>query len=135
MRSPVRWSLFVAAVLSVASTASAESPGQGEAHFRRYCGACHGLSAKGDGIVSGLMRPAPPDLTRLAKRAGGDFPFLDVMKAIDGRSAVGAHGDSEMPVWGEILSFEAAASPDAVAGEVQGKLLEITEYLRSVQEK
>ena len=103
-----------------------------KAVYLKYCGACHGSEGKGDGIVSQLMRPGPTDLTQIAKQHGGEFPTLGIMQVIDGRKSVRAHGDPDMPVWGELLR-----SP---AGGVVGKepparstVMQITDYLRSVQ--
>ena len=70
----------------------------------RYCGACHGAQAKGDGIVSPFMRPTPPDLTTIAQRNGGTFPTEQVERTVDGREMLHAHGTPTMPVWGTILS-------------------------------
>jgi hypothetical protein len=102
--------------------------------YLRYCGACHGPGGKGDGIAGTFMRPKPTDLTQIAKRNGGKFPFEPVLRKIDGRDDVRAHGDPEMPVWGEIFAREvpSSASPHA---PVQGKLLLITTHLQSIQEK
>ena len=44
-----------------------------------------------------------PDLTLIARRAGGVFPRDRIVRIIDGRSVLGAHGSRTMPVWGEEL--------------------------------
>jgi mono/diheme cytochrome c family protein len=101
--------------------------------YVRYCSSCHGYSGKGDGAVAGWLTSKPADLTQLAKKAGGRFPTTKVMQAIDGTKSVRPHGESDMPIWGERFREEAAA-PDASA-HVRSKLLLITEYLESIQEK
>lgn len=116
-----------------ARAADKEQPGK--AMYLKYCSACHGSSGKGDGVVSGLLRPPPPDLTLIAKRAGGKFPFMKIAQAIDGTNTVRAHGDSGMPVWGEIFREEASSGLIAPGAEVRGKVAAITEYLRSIQAK
>lgn len=100
--------------------------------YLRYCSACHGEAGKGDGVVSQLMTPKPIDLTQLAKKAGGKFPFYDVVHAIDGRETLRAHGDSAMPVWGEIFKEEehGALGGEAVA---RSKAVVITSYVESLQ--
>ena len=100
--------------------------------YLRYCSACHGESGKGDGVVSQLMTPKPTDLTQLAKKAGGKFPFSDVVHAIDGRETIRAHGDAAMPVWGEIFTEE---EHGALGGEavVRGKAAVIASYVESLQ--
>ena len=102
--------------------------------YLRYCGACHGPAGKGDGIAGTVMRPKPTDLTQIAKQNHGDFPFPRVVDVIDGRNTLRAHGDPNMPVWGEI--FEEQAGWDAARRiEARGRIMLITDYLRSIQEK
>jgi mono/diheme cytochrome c family protein len=116
--------------------AEPESSGRGE--YLRYCSACHGPEAKGDGVVAGLMRPSPPDLTALAARHGGEFPMTLVVRAIDGREIARAHGTPVMPVWGEILGEELAGTgerPLPVERRVHARIYAIAEYLRSLQTK
>jgi hypothetical protein len=82
------------------------------------------------------MRPSPPDLTLLAKQHGGEFPLDTVAKMIDGREMPRVHGDPWMPVWGTVLSENAAGGKKpkaAVEGKVQGRILAIAEYLRTIQ--
>ena len=90
----------VAFAVTVPAMARAAEPA-GKRLYLRYCASCHGATGKGDGAVApALTRPAT-DLTRLKADAGGKFPFEDVMRAIDGRRAIVAHGTREMPVWGQ----------------------------------
>ena len=112
--------------------AATDAPGKET--YVRYCGACHGPEGKGDGIAGSLMHPKPIDLTQIAKKNGGEFPFMRVMETIDGRNSVRAHGDPQMPVWGEILN-EQASSDTTRRAEVRGRLMAITDYVRSIQEK
>ena len=100
--------------------------------YRRYCGACHGLDAKGDGIVSSLMTPKPRDLTTL-ERDFGKFPREWLIKVIDGRETVRAHGESSMPVWGAHLGTELGA--DVSDAEVENWIETIVAYLEEVQVK
>lgn len=125
---------IAAVLLFAAPTLASEEEEIAAQTYRRYCGACHGLTGKGDGVVSGFLRPKPTDLTQLAKKHNGEFPFAYVMRTIDGREATRAHGDSDMPVWGEILKEE---SRDALVSETaaRSKLLLITEHLRRIQER
>ena len=106
----------------------------GKAEYLRYCSSCHGAGGKGDGFVATFLRPKPPDLTQLAKKNGGEFPYVRVMHIIDGRKGPGAHGESDMPVWGEIF-HQQTGSTTSKQLEVQGKIMVITEYLHSIQQK
>jgi mono/diheme cytochrome c family protein len=114
-------SLGLAIVLIVrASLASGEDAAEpGRALYLRYCSACHGPAGKGDGIAGAFMRPKPIDLTLLTRRNRGEFPFQRTLQAIDGTTQVRPHGESEMPVWGEVLR----------------EPLAITNYIRSIQSK
>ena len=106
----------------------------GKAPYVKYCGACHGPEARGDGIAGTFIRPKPPDLTLIAKRNHGEFPARKVMEIIDGRNTLRAHGDPDMPVWGEI--FHEQADWDARRrADVQEKIRLITEHLGTVQRK
>ncbi|HZP42239.1 MAG TPA: cytochrome c [Candidatus Binatia bacterium] len=77
--------------------ALAAEPSAGEALYRRYCASCHGLEGRGDGPAAGALSPKPTDLTR----STADVPEL--MRWIDGRATVRAHGTAAMPVWGEVF--------------------------------
>jgi mono/diheme cytochrome c family protein len=127
-------SLFIV-IYAAPSMLVAEQEGPpGEALYRRYCSACHGPGAKGDGLVAPLMMPRPSDLTAIAKRNNGEFASDQVAKTIDGRTTLRAHGDPDMPVWGEVLDEEAAEAGEPPA-TVRQKVQLITEYLKSIQTK
>ena len=106
----------------------------GRAMYLRYCSACHGPVGKGDGIAGSFMTPKPADLTQIATKHDGTFPFQTVMAYIDGTNNVRAHGDPTMPVWGETFRAEAVWDMGRRV-EVQGKLMLITDYVRSIQAK
>jgi mono/diheme cytochrome c family protein len=107
----------------------------GHESYMVACAICHGAEGKGDGAYAPLLKVAPPDLTTLAERNGGTFPFLDVLMIVDGRSGVRAHGDSAMPIWGNIFSDSAAdAGPYGAEIIARGRILSIVYYLESIQE-
>jgi mono/diheme cytochrome c family protein len=107
-------------------------PGKGL--YLQYCGACHGPEGKGDGIAGTFIRPKPIDLTQIAKQHGGRFPARETMAIIDGRDTVRAHGDPDMPVWGEV--FQDQPNWDTRRRtDVQEKIRLITEYIATIQEK
>src|SRR5262245_32871849 len=112
--------------------AADESSDPGRAMYLRYCGACHGPQGKGDGIAGSFMTPKPADLTQIADKNGRTFPFQSVVAYIDGTKDVRAHGDPGMPVWGEMFRAESAWDMGRRV-EVQGKLMLITDYVRSIQ--
>ena len=122
------------ACLPIAVSAAGESD-PGKQLYQKYCSSCHGMEGKADGTVAPLMKVKPTDLTQIAKKAGGEFPTQRMMLIIDGSETIPAHGDSNMPVWGEVLQKEAAATSIGRRAEAYGKLMLITDYLRSIQAK
>jgi len=100
----MRW-LSALLVIGVAGTATAQDARIGERLYTRYCSACHGPTGAGDGPMTRVLTPAPPDLTRLAAQNDGTFPRRRVVWRIDGRDPILAHGN-EMPVYGELLAGE-----------------------------
>ena len=124
----------LAALVLVPRSYAEEGESPGKKLYLQYCGACHGPAAKGDGIAGTYMRPKPADLTQIAKKNGGEFPAQRTMEVIDGRRTVRAHGDPDMPVWGQILDDQASGAPHQRA-MVKGTIALITGYLASLQEK
>lgn len=122
---------------------------QGQKLYTQYCASCHGANGTGNGPSASTLNPKPSDLTQIAKRNGGKFPFYETMQVINGRSPVSqsgnaslpglpkAHGDAKMPVWGEVFSREELAKGTSLDLQLQatGKIMMITEYLQSIQAK
>lgn len=100
----------------------------GSSLFRRYCAACHGVDAHGDGPVSVWLVSRPPDLTAIAARNGGVFDADAVARHIDGREEVAAHGLREMPVWGDRFLHQNKAGMRDVRIEI------LVAYLKSLQD-
>jgi mono/diheme cytochrome c family protein len=121
--------LFIAAWAPL-SPAEEEVPylAWGKQLFFRHCAVCHGVGGIGHGPAAPLLKTAPTDLTQIAKRNGGKFPRLEVVRYIDGERPVAAHGSSEMPIWGRVFraqrSGSAGASPEIYA---------LTDYIKSIQ--
>jgi mono/diheme cytochrome c family protein len=123
---------FAVAGLVVAPRTSraGESEDADRALFIKYCAACHGEDGKGGGVVGPALANRPPDLTRLARDAGGEFPLGRVIRAIDGRDHIRAHGSGDMPVWGEVF----AADPFNDRLDVRIKVRRLAEHVRRIQE-
>lgn len=114
-------------------SAPAETDDASQRLYLHYCSSCHGTTGKGDGALAPILDVSPSDLTQIAAKNGNVFPFLDVLRTIDGRKPLGAHGSPGMPVWGEVF----LADPKAPLGEqlaAAGKLLLITQYLATLQQ-
>lgn len=104
---------------------------RGATTFETYCATCHGKTGVGDGPLASQLKFAPADLTQIARRNGGRFPFDQVAKSIDGREPVKGHGGAGMPVWGDaFLDSREGFS----AAKVKDKIKELTQYLASLQE-
>ena len=130
-------SIFIAGAAAIlASAASAQDVSVGAQEYMIACAGCHGESARGDGPLAGLLEIETPNLTLLAKQAGGTFPYEKTLLVIDGRNEIRAHG-SEMPVWGDRFFVNAATSDglDPAQSELvaKGRVLALVGYLRSIQ--
>jgi len=125
--------LFAAiAVVSLPAGAQGLATSSGAELFQRFCSACHGPQARGDGPVAATLSVRVPDLTRLAERHEGTFPAAEVREIIDGRSIVIAHGTRYMPVWG--YEFWVTEGADAVAEEEARIMIDrLVAFLQSIQ--
>lgn len=109
----------------------------GKWEYDAHCAACHGLTAKGDGFYAELQRQTPANLTELAKKNNGVYPFARVYSVIDGREETSAHGTRDMPIWG--AEYKATSQqlspyydPEAFA---RAKILALTEYIYRLQSR
>ena len=111
--------------------ARAAGAGSGKQTYTHYCAACHGADARGDGPAAIILKTTPPDLTTLAKRHGGKFPYDYVFDVLRFGSRFVSHGSSEMPIWGPI--FGSMENYDEVA--VRKRIKDLSDYLASLQQK
>lgn len=102
----------------------------GRFQYQTHCAVCHGVTGVGDGRMASELLVKPSDLTQLAKKNDGSFPFWEVYRVIDGRDEVEAHGSRAMPVWGAWFHVIEGSELLAV-----GRILELIYYLKSIQEK
>lgn len=122
--APNRWHVDRTTQTSRADEADAQL-------FHTYCASCHGVTGHGDGPAAGEFRKIPPDLTKYTARNGGVFPSERVRQIIDGRG-VPAHGNREMPVWGDAFrSGRGALSAEGVTARIDA----IVRYLTAIQER
>ena len=106
----------------------------GELEYQSHCAVCHGVDARGDGIMSKYLTLKPTNLTQLSKRNGDKFPFWQIYRVIDGREEVRGHGLSEMPVWGPRFRSEAGGSDPGAKSQAAGRILSLVFYLQHIQE-
>jgi mono/diheme cytochrome c family protein len=99
--------------------------------YKYYCAACHGADAKGNGPTASTLKTPPPDLTTLAKRHNGKFPYDYVSSILRFGPGTSAHGSSDMPTWGPI--FYVLDKNNEVA--VERRINNLCSYLVSLQGK
>ena len=143
--------IAVAAVAAITIVSGGQTVAEvldpGKAEYHSSCAPCHGSDGKGTGPVSTGLKVPPPDLTVLAKKNNGVFPFNSVYEIIDGRKTVVAHGTRDMPIWGDRYAPEPSKGliprpsenilslfydPEAV---VRMRILAVIDYLNRIQEK
>ena len=123
MTTPVvKWLMVATMIVGISEAAQTQAIDAGKAAYLSSCAACHGEDAKGNGVLSPVLKTPTADLTTLARRNGGVFPIAAVNEIIDGQTLIAAHGTREMPIWG----FDVM---------VRNRIAEIIDYLNRVQPK
>ena len=124
------------ALALLSGTVALADAAAGEHEYNKYCIACHGTDGRGDGPISRVLKVPVPDLTKISSRRGGDFPMLEVLMIIDGRTGIRGHG-YPMPVWGDRFMAEEDADEDSHQREivVRGRILSLAYFLESIQAK
>lgn len=110
----------------------------GKQEYDANCAVCHGLKGKGDGSYGELLKTRASDLTVLSKNNGGVFPVARVYDVIDGRQAVKAHGERDMPIWGRAFIAEAGdhwVLPGDSEALARARILALIEYISRIQVK
>ncbi|WP_306155349.1 cytochrome c [Roseovarius sp. MMSF_3281] len=126
----MRYTGFLAVLALAGCVADKPSP-PGQDIYMSYCVVCHGRSAEGDGPLAADLPVPPADLTRLAARNGGVFPYSDVMAQVHGYPG----RFHVMPEFGPVLEGPKAMwrdETDAVL-ETPRALLELARYLETLQ--
>ena len=123
--------LLCAALLiaTALSTQAAERP-DGAKLYMNHCAACHGADAEGGGPVAAVMQTTVPNLRTLAQRNGGTFPADSVTAYIDGREVKAAHGDRQMPIWGEVFRGPEQGTAQRTIRE---RIAALVEFLKGIQ--
>ena len=114
------------ASIALAGMAHADSP-RGQEEYLRYCSACHGERADGQGPVANVLDPRPPALTALSPKYGSPLG-TGLVAYVMGTTMPRAHGTSDMPVWARNLE-----SPDGSDTKAVRIIWRIVEYLESIQ--
>lgn len=101
----------------------------GEDLFVSYCQICHGGGDEA-GPMAEVLSTVPLDLRLIAVRRNGVFPRDEIIKIIDGRSALKGHRNTEMPVWGKTFQESEGLESNK---KVKQKIEVIVDYLESIQ--
>jgi mono/diheme cytochrome c family protein len=126
MISAVRAAILM---LAVCSGAQAAEDDLGARLFFNHCAACHGDDAEGTGPVAAAMRVTVPNLRSIAMRNGGTFPAEAVAAYIDGRESPAAHGDRQMPIWGDVFSGPSGTSQRTL----RRRIAALVDFIEEVQ--
>ncbi len=118
----------------IAAAQEMELVAGGELEYQNYCAVCHGTDGKGNGIMSKYLTVRPTNLTQIANKNGGVFPFWQVYRAIDGTEEVRGHGSREMPIWGDRFRVQAGGSDIGSRSQASGRLLSLVFYLQYIQQ-
>ena len=133
---------FAGAVVTlglVATIAQAQSMSLelGKFEYLNSCAVCHGAEADGKGPLADMLNVTPPDLTSMQQGNGGVFPVSRVFATIEGADGLSAHGQREMPTWGQRYRERAAGdfdfAPGAASDYPKMRILALIEYLSQVQ--
>jgi len=131
--------LAASVVLSTTAFGQQKSTDAGKQEFEISCAICHGIDAKGGGMVGEALKVKPTDLTLLTRKNGGVFPIDYVTKVIDGRESIKIHGSRDMPIWGTRYSINAAEHyvdvPYDQEAYVRSHILTLVDYLYRIQQK
>jgi cytochrome c len=142
----VVWAILILTSISLSTIAFAqqEATDFGKREFENSCADCHGMDAKGNGVLAANLKVAPPDLTLLTKNNGGVFPVERIFAVIDGRTQIESHGSRDMPIWGTRYAVNAAEHfmsvpnvgvPPNLEAYIRTRILNLINYLRRIQQK
>jgi mono/diheme cytochrome c family protein len=142
----VAWAILILTSISLSTIALAqqEATDFGKREFENSCADCHGMDAKGKGVLAANLKVAPPDLTLLSKNNGGVFPVERIFAVIDGRTQIASHGSRDMPIWGTRYAVNAAEHfmsvpnvgvPPNLEAYIRTRILNLINYLRRIQQK
>jgi mono/diheme cytochrome c family protein len=103
----------------------------GKQTYMQYCASCHGIDARGEGPAAFVLKTPPPDLTTLARRHDGKFPYEYISDVLRFGTRILSHGSSDMPIWGPIFgSLDNYNEP-----AVRKRIKDLSDYLASLQQK
>jgi mono/diheme cytochrome c family protein len=104
---------------------------EGREDYTWHCAACHGETGRGDGPMAEILVLPPTDLTGIAEKHGGEFPFWRVFQVVAGEQSVTGHETFQMPeFWSRFRGDE--GKPGYLPARI--RILLLTHYLESIQQ-
>lgn len=119
---------------SLATAQESEVIAGGELEYQHACAICHGVEARGNGIMGKYLNVKPINLRQLRLASGGSFPFWEVYRKIDGQSEIRGHGSRDMPIWGDRFRAQAGGDAKSAQSQAAGRILSLVFYLQHIQE-
>ncbi len=138
MESAITWFAAFAIVCAIllAATAGRALAQTGQQDYAQYCADCHGVKADGRGTSKVLSPEYPPaNLTLLAQKNGGTFPYNRVVSVIDGREKIPSHARIEMPFWGVTMQEPGKEFTAQSNAKVKARIDAIAKYIQTLQVK
>lgn len=123
-------------LLAVAPGARADKPdeamaGKGKITYERYCVSCHGPEGRADGPLARDLAVTVPDLTTMAARNGGTYPFARVKAIVTHGETLRGHGSEDMPAWGDAFKKTSGIA----APTVDEAITNLAHYMWTLQKK
>jgi mono/diheme cytochrome c family protein len=100
----------------------------GDDLYREFCAVCHGVDGKGNGPAADALKVRPSDLTQITRHNNSKFPTIAIMRIINGDDHVAAHGNQDMPTWGDALK---SISSNSTFAEMRVRAL--VDYIQKIQ--
>ncbi len=126
--------LLIVIPARIARAQKMELVAAGELEFHTSCAVCHGVDARGRGIMSKHLNSPPANLRHLTQQHSGTFPFWEVYRIIEGRGVVPGHGSRDMPIWGDRFRADARGDGKIAQAQAAGRILSVVFYLEHLQE-
>jgi mono/diheme cytochrome c family protein len=121
--------LAASLALAILPAHAADAP-KGRDLFMNHCAACHGADGEGGGPVATVMQVTPPNLRALSQRNSGTFPGATITAYVDGRELKAAHGDRQMPIWGDVFRGPEQGTAERTVRERIKALVDFIEELQ-----
>lgn len=125
----MKWTITLLAAVLATGAGAQDNP---VADYMNACASCHGPDGTGSGPMARLLTVEVPDLTGLAARHDGVFPYDRVVQTISGQYGLRGHGDA-MPVWGDRFKDEAGGDAYGAEGAAMRRIEALADYLEVLQ--